>query len=77
MKRIAFFCLLLSVLWIPHFSHASFASEETSATATEHQEAASSESEGGLVEEIGRWFNFILLIAILYLFLKRNIKIDE
>jgi len=79
MKRIAILLLLLSALWIPHASRASLASAETATTAQgEHQEAAGSESEGGgLVEEIGRWFNFLLLVAILYLFLKRNIKVDE
>jgi F-type H+-transporting ATPase subunit b len=78
MKRIVIFASLLLAFWIQPFLRTSFVNAETAATAQqEHQEAASPETEGGTVEEIGRWFNFLLLVAILYLFLKRNIKIDE
>lgn len=78
MKKIAIALFVFSIFFFRVCDHhVVLSAEETQNAAHAETSGGEGEHEEGIGQTIGKWFNFVALVAILYLFLKKGLKVQD
>lgn len=79
MKKLAVAIFFFSILFFRVCDHRmpAYAEEAQTAAHSENAGGGEAEHEEGIGATIGKWFNFAALVAILYLFLKKGLKVQD